>query len=370
MKFRRNFLSRLYRSPEPGDDGAGAVTTQPDAGATPDPTAASAGAESASSNAGTMLQAMFGQQPEAAQPTEAEAAEAAAAGKTVQQLRDEKGRFAGKAPADAHPQAGQADPAKKPANPNDPTAMPDGLSPKAQERFQTLANTNKELSAKVAEYEPIVQSALGLQEVFQTNGVKREQFELAMSAVGMMNRGDLQGALRVLDEQRAMISMALGKPLPGADALANFPDLRQAVDNLQMTEEYALELARGRTAQNHQQQQHQRFQQEQQTQEQAQQAHQAGVRAVDDICKRLEKSDVDYAVIEPLLLKEIQGGLLQGIPPQRWGALVEKTYGLIKQTAGTVRSSAPSMTALRPTGGESPRQAPQNTFEAMFGAKA
>lgn len=364
MKFRRFLLSRPYRSPEPGEDGAGTVDTTVNTGAEgaapPADTGATATAAPADtgSKPGTMLEAMFGQEAKA--PTEAEAAEAAAKGQTIQQLRDEKGRFAGKAP-----EAPAADPTKKPPV-VDPNAMPEGLTPKAQERFQTLANTNKELTARVQEYEPIVASARELQATFQTHGVKREQFDQAMEVVGLMNRGDLQGALRVLDEQRALISMHLGKPLPGADALANFPDLRQAVDNLQITEEHALELARGRTVQNYSQQAQQRQQAEQQSQQQAQEQHQAGVRAVDGVCKRLEQSDMDYAAIEPMLLKEINDGLLRGVPPSEWARIVEKTYGLIKQTASATRSSAPSTTVLRPTGGESPRQAPKTMHEAMW----
>jgi hypothetical protein len=372
MKFRRNFLSRLYRSPEPGDDGAGVVDTTPAAGATPDPAAAGGAATEP-----TMLETMFGQTGANTQPTEAEAAEAAAAGKTVQQLRDERGRFAGKAP-EGQAQAGATpDPTKKPANPNDPTTMPEGLTPKAQERFQALANSNKELTAKVHEYEPIVQSALGLQEVFQSNGIKREQFEQAMDVVGLMNRGDLRGALKALDEQRALISMHLGEPIPGADALANFPDLRAEVDNLQMTEARALEIARGRTREQQAQQANQQQRQEQQRQHQEQQAAQreqqmerASLLEVDKFCKARMADDMDYARIEPLLLKEIQGGLLEGVPYQRRAALVEKTYNLIKQTATATRASGGTTPVLRPTGGESPRQAPGNTFEAMFGAKA
>jgi hypothetical protein len=318
----------------------------------------------------TMLEAMFGQKQEPA-PTEAEAAEAAAAGKSIQQLRDDKGRFAGKAPGETPPDA------KKPDAKPDPNAMPEGLSPKAQERFQSLANTNKELTAQLSQItqmagsieraQSVIENALGLQEVFQQHGVRREQFDLAMDVVGMMNRGDLNGALQAIEEQRRMIALAMGKPLPGVDALSEFPDLRQKVDNLQLAEEDALELARNRVAQRHTQQQSQRHTQEQNTQQQAQQASQQGQLAVDRFCKARMADDMDYARIEPLLLKEIEGGLLADVPPQAWARIVEKTYGLIKQTASATRASGPTTTVLRPTGGESPRTAPNSTFEAMFG---
>lgn len=365
MKFRRNLLSRLYRSPEPGDDGSGAVDTTTAAVDTATAPADAGATTQAAPQAGTMLEAMFGQKQ--AEPTAAEQVEAAAKGVSVQQLRDERGRFAGKAPDQTPP----ADP-KKPADPNQ---VPEGLSPKAQERFQTLANTNKELSAKVQEYEPIVQQALGLQETFREHGIRREQFDQAMQVVGMMNRGDLDGALKALDEQRRQIALVMGRPLPGVDALSQFPDLRGEVDNLQMSEERALEIARGRVRDQQLQQQGQRQQQEnaqrqreQETQRHQEQASKQGQLAVDQFCKARMADDLDYARIEPLLLKEIQEGLLQDVPPQRWAALIEKTYGLIKQTASATRASGTTASVLRPTGGESPRQAPKTMHEAMWGS--
>lgn len=369
MKFRRNLLSRLYRNSDPdadsGGGGAPVVESAPVVTDTP-----AAPAESASAAPGSMLEAMFGQKTEVA-PTVAETQEALATGKTVQQLRDERGRFA----------SGKAEPAVDPTKPAevkkpDANGMPEGLTPKAQERFQTLANTNKELSTRVQEWEPIVNSARELQQTFQQHGIRREQFDHAMQMVGLMNRGDLQGALRMLDDQRTQISLALGKPLPGADALASFPDLRQAVDNLQVSEEYAMEVARGRFQQHRgqqaaqaQRQQDQAHQQEQQAVQREEQAKNNSMLAVDKFCKARMADDLDFARVEPLLLAQIQGGLLEGIPYAARPALIEKTYALIKQTATATRSAAPSTSVLRPTGGESPRQAPKTMHEAMWGGR-
>jgi hypothetical protein len=305
-----------------------------------------------------MQEAMF----PTAKPQPGETPEAAA-----QRVRDEAGRFAKKPPEQA------AKPGEQPQKPPakvDPNAMPEGLTPKAQERFQALANTNKELTAKVQEFQPIVESALGLQQTFREHGVKREQFDQAMQVVGLMNRGDLDGALKVLDEQRALISMALGRPLPGADPLAKFPDLRERVDALQLTEQDALELARNRTV-NHGRQQAERQQQEQQEREQrSQQETHQGQLAVDKFCKTRMAQDMDYAKIEPLLLQQIQQGLLEGVPPSRWAFIVEKNYDLIKQTAGMTRTAGPSTSVLRPTGGDSPASKPRTMHEAMWGSKA
>jgi hypothetical protein len=154
------------------------------------------------------------------------------------------------------------------------------------------------------------------------------------------------------------------------------PTCGQAVDNLQITEQHALEIARGRFNQGQQRQNAQRQQQENQRQ-QAQQDQAAAVPdgrahaqvAVDKFCQTMQKSDLDFARIEPMLLEQIQGGLLQDVPPHRWPELVQKTYGLIKQTAGQVRgSSGATSMALRPAGGEAPTAQPKSMHEAMWGA--
>lgn len=393
MQFRRNLLSRLYRNSDPDADAGGGgaadpATSEPPAGTAPADsapvatgTAPASGGEQPSRAAG-MLEAMFGQKPAAktadAAPTAEEQATAAATGKTVQQLRDERGRFtSGKTEATAAQAANQ--PPVQPPKPGEKPEhqMPEGLTPKAQERFQTLVNSNKELTTKVAEFEPIVASARQLQQTFHQNGIQRDQFEQAMTVVGMMNRGDLRGALAALDEQRRMIALHLGQPVAGVDMLSDFPDLQQKVANLQMSPADAEEMARARIALNMTRQAGQRQQQErqqQQDQERAQQAQQNAVRegqlAVDKFCKARMADDLDFTRIEPLLIKEIQDGLLQGVPPAQWPRIVEKTYGLIKQTAGQVRAtSGATTTVLRPSGGEAPTAKPKNAFEAMWGTQ-
>ncbi len=377
MKFRRNLLSRVFRNSDPDADAGGGGFVA-DTG-TPAPTetqvdTTAAPAAGADTGPKDMLEAMFGQKQTQAAPTEEEAAAAAATGKTVQQLRDERGRFAGKAPAET-----QAVDPTKPAQPKPGVKpehqMPEGLTKPAQERFQTLVNTNKDLTARVAEFEPIVNSARELQQTFQQNGIKREQFDQAMQVVGLMNRGDLRGALAALDEQRKLISLAIGQPVPGVDLLANHPDLREEVDNLQLTQARAEEIARSRETttlqrQSAQRQQQAREQQEQETQAQDQfeQAKHKAQLDVDKFCLTMQKSDLDYARIEPLLLDQINGGLLQGVPPNAWPSVVQKTYNLIKQTAGQVRGSLGATTPiLRPTGGEAPSAQPKSMFEAQWG---
>lgn len=284
--------------------------------------------------------------------------------------RDPAGRFVPKVGADGQPvpQAAPAVPGEvKPADEEDLTAMPEGLGEKAQGRFQKLANANKELAGKA---EMLDRQVSYVRETFATHGVKEDQFEQAVSVIGMINKGDFEGAQRVLEAQLQQLAVMSGKPLGQVDALAQFPDLRQAVDQLQITEQHAMEIARGRAQQHQQQVVQQRTQEQQQTQQRERQAVQDGTQAVDAFCKRMQASDLDYPAIEAQLLPEIPN-LLRGVPPANWPGIIETQYRLIKRVAGSARqTAAPTTNALRPTGHGSPVQAPKTAFEAMWGTPA
>lgn len=274
----------------------------------------------------------------------------------------------GAAPA---PAAAVAAPVAEPAPPEDPLAMPEGLQPKAQERFQKLANTNRELTAELQEAKGAVEY---VQTQFKEHGVQQPQFEQAVQVIGMINRGDFQGAQRVLMEQLQQISLLSGQPMSTIDPLAAHPDLRQRVDTLQISEADALELARHRQLGTMREQATQRQQQEQdqrRQQDQAQQARQQavnkGLQDIDSFCKQMQGSDLDYQVIEAQLLPIIPE-LIKDVPPARWGAVIKLQYDTIKSTAGRVRQQTPSTgTALRPTGQASPSTAPKSMAEAMWG---
>ena len=312
--------------------------------------------------------------PETVAPVAPAVPEAPAAPTTMQQAierafaRDEVGRFATPDRAvtttttPAQVAAPVVAPVVEPEVEEDPTKMPEGLGPKAQERFQKLANSVKERDEQIGSLSEQVRY---VKETFQQHAVKPEQFEQAVGVIGAINRGDFQGALKIIDQQRQFIALAMGQALPGADPLPS--DLRERVDGLQISEQDAIRLAQ---LQSQEQARTQRAQQEQAAQQQTQ-AHQAQVQdaqsRVEDFCKRMQASDLDYKAIESQLVPEL-GNLLQGVPPAAWSRIVETQYRLLKQTAGAARvRSTQQQNPLRPTGTASPSAVPRSGFEAMWG---
>jgi len=305
------------------------------------------------------------------------------------QPRDEFGRFAPRqpgdpqqtqvAPQDQQPtdQAKQAPkPEDKPAaeTPDDLLKEPEGLTPKGSERFQKLANTVKEQQRQIEQRD---QALAEVRETFQSHGISREQFHQAAEVIGALNRGDFDAAERVLMEQLQQIAIARGRPVGQIDALAEFPDLRQQVDQLMLTEEHALQLARGRVMERNSQQQlqaqqreHQEQQRQAQQQQQIQQERQTALQGIDAFTAEMASKDMDWPVIEAKLLPRIQT-LLQGVPPSQWLNVVKTQYELIKDVSSGARQQQQTTVGqvLRPTGQGSPAAAPKSMFDAMWGGR-
>lgn len=292
--------------------------------------------------------------------------------------RDEQGRF--KSPAEQAAAAAAAAPGAlpgakpavdplKPAAEDDPTVMPEGLGQKAQERFQKLAGTVKELTART---EQLDQQVSYVRDTFAQHSITQPQFEQAAAVLGMLNSGDYRGALQVLDQQRQQIALALGEALPGVDALQHFPDLRQRVDGLLMTEADAIELARHRQTQGVQSQQREQQQAQHREQQTQQQAVQTAQTAVDTWWKQMAATDIDAPAIEAKLLPHIPA-LLQGVPPAAWANVIQQQYRILKEAAGSFRrqpSPQGGGDPLRPTGsGSAPQQRPGSMEEAMWGKR-
>jgi len=348
MQIRR-FFSRVFRDPDPGVDGTGGDTVTIDTPVIDAPDASAPAADA--SQPKSMLEAISS---------------------AIESPDAKKTDLVKPAPVDpAKPEPAKPEIKPEPAKPEDLTKIPEGLSKPAQERFQKLANANKELTEQ---HRQVLDTVEPFRKTLQENAIQKEQFDQAASVIGMMNRGDFDGALKVLDEQRRLLALAMGKSVPGVDTLSDFPDLRQRVDQMQITEEDALEIARNRSNDaarrtNEQRQTEQRQQQTQQreSQQAEQKAWDDGLQAVDAFCTDMKKSDLDFAAIESKLLPRIPA-LIEGVPPAQWASKVKALYEIIKETAGGTKTAS-STNTLRPTGQASPNHAPKSMHEAMWGSK-
>lgn len=299
--------------------------------------------------------------------------------------RDEAGRFAKKEGEEGDrgdgrnlnnegdPVDGQAKPtpadAKKPegdaktadaTKPEDELAMPEGLSQKAQDRFKTLVSRVQE--GQVA-LEQANADLNGVRQMINDSGASPQEFVQALDYMRMIKTGDFETALRIIDDQRRQISLAMGKPLPGADTLAGFPDLRQAVDSYQMSEQTAIEMARMRTAQQHIAETQQQQASQQQRQTDYANLRQRAVADIDRMGATWAKTDPDFAAKEDIILKQLPT-IAANFPPNVWAQQVKILYETLSaMPAPAQRSSNPA--PLRPSGQSAGARQPGNMLEAL-----
>lgn len=262
--------------------------------------------------------------------------------------------------ADAEKKPDPAVEAKPGEHVEDDLAIPEGLSKKAQERFTTLVSRVKEREAQAHEANEQIGQ---FREMIKSTGTTPQEFSQAIDYMRMVKHGDLEGALRIMDEQRRMISLALGKQLPGADALEQFPDLRQRVDAYQMDEQTALELARTRHIQQQDQQHRQQQQETQQRGEQLQQTRQQAVSQIDQMGQQWSKTDPDFRAKEDIILKQLPM-IAQNFHPNQWAQQVRILYDTISSVP-MQRTAARAPAPLRSSGQTAGARAPGSMLEAL-----
>ena len=250
--------------------------------------------------------------------------------------------------------------AQQPSKQEDELAMPEGLSPKAQERFQALASKVKESQSVLQQ----VQNDMnGFRQIMQEAKASPQELVTALDYIKAVNSGDLQSALDMLDMQRRQISLAMGKPLPGADPLSDFPDLRQRVDTYQMDEQSAIEMARHRAMQQQMQQRQQMQMQSQRQHQETVQTRQRAIQSIDQMGAQWAKTDPDFAAKEEVILKQIPI-IAQKFPPSMWASQVEILY----QTLSSMPAQAPRTAQpapLRPSGQSAGARQPTSMLEAL-----
>ncbi len=167
-------------------------------------------------------------------------------------------------PATAKP--GEKPPVEAKATPSTPpaadTAKPDAdeaellegiKSERGKERIRSILGERKQLKQDLQEIQTLVQST----------GMAPQEFAQTLEFGRLVNSGnesDLRVALEMLEGTRAQLYARLGIEAPGVDLLADHADLKDAVNNLEITRDRAIELAKLRRTQQEQQAQTQAVQ--------------------------------------------------------------------------------------------------------------
>ena len=250
----------------------------------------------------------------------------------------------------------------------DPYVMPEGMQPASQKRFQNLVDIAKQATAKVQEIE---QSAKGhadtidsFRAILEETKTSPEDLNQLLEYNRMVKSGDLEGAIKLLDEQRSTIARYLGRPIEGADYLEGFDDLKQSVQEGKITAEHAAELAKSRNIQHVMQQENEKARQTNESRSNEKKQVDSAIEKITKFAADKSANDIDYKRKEEILLKSIDR-IRDDSPPSSWLAQVEMLY----ETLSSMPPAIPQKTntPLRPNAGGGGSPQAKSMYDAMWG---
>lgn len=252
-------------------------------------------------------------------------------------------------------------PADKPAADDKPADKP--AEPKAEEQPKAPEQEEAELLEGVksergkerirqvfAEKKQLEQDITEFRELVKSTGMSPQEFAQTLEFGRLVNSGDeknLRVALEMIEGQRAMLYQKLGVEAPGVDLLQGHDDLKQAVENMEITRERAVELAKYRKQQAEVTQRQQVQQQSQQEQQEFQQQVQQAAGAMEAYL-HTRANEVDHPARMKVITDHFKNpanlqAFVSTYRPDQWAATIKMMYDNIQ----VPRASQPSQQPIR-----------------------
>ena len=213
-------------------------------------------------------------------------------------------------------------------------------SERGQSRIRELLSGHKVLQQ---EYDSVREENKKISETLAQTGLPPEELAKVFDVCRLMasdDENDLKVALETLDKTRTDICKRLGIAQPGVNPLDDFPDLLQAVGEMEITQERALELAKLRRLQTARQQEAQQqqaaFRQQQEYEQRVRGFSQAamalfGQLAASDPAYKGKEAKIAEALRNPAFVQT----MIAKFQPEQWLDQLRFMYDAIPATVAT-----------------------------------
>lgn len=255
----------------------------------------------------------------------------------------------------------------KPADkkPGDPYAMPDGLAPRAQQRFQALVGELKERDAKIAGYTKLEDNYKNFHAAASEVGAGAPEMTRFFDFMGKIKSGDAKGAIAFLDEQRAMIAKEFGIATGPEDTsiIDRYPDIKADMEAYKISKDRAIELAEARASRERGDRvsETQRAQQDQA--DRAQAAEEKAIDAVSQWAAQVAKTDIDFPKKREVLFADL-AAIVRGVPHALWLEKIQAAYRLLGSQVAPAPKAGASGQPLRASTGSGVAN-PSSMMEAI-----
>jgi hypothetical protein len=246
---------------------------------------------------------------------------------------------------------------------DDQYAVPEGLSDRASERFQTMVDGAKEKDGIIANQTEIL---TGFQTMLNDTGMSTEEFINIVSIAKQIKSGDASEAVKSLQDLTAQVARDRGV-VPAAfeyDPLADYPDLKEKVEDQELTQDAAIELVRARKAD----EARRRTDDATEAESKYQGQRQTALNECANFFKEKEK-DIDWETIAPHIQKASVHAA-QTLPPEQWMSYIQDEYERIGEIIASARPSTnkdtrPLRSGSKPGGNKQPGSV-EDVVNAVF----
>lgn len=264
-----------------------------------------------------------------------------------------------KAQAEAEAAAAAAAPGDKPGEGAPKTAeqeeaeLLEGVkSERGKERFRNLLAERKALENDLRE----------IRELVSSTKMSPDQFSQTLEYGRLINseqETDLRVALEMVERERAFICQKLGIEQPGIDLLSGHDDLKAAVDNMEMTREHAVELAKHRKRQADEQKVAQESQRIQSDRAQFQETVSKAAQTMEAYLTT-RANEADHSAKMQMIAQHFQNPqnlqeFVQTYKPDQWLATIKMMYdNIVVQKQPTVPAAQPMRSRTSHLGNPAP----------------
>jgi len=245
----------------------------------------------------------------------------------------------------------------------DDTAVIEGLKPKAQERFKYWIDRAKNIEQ---EYNSMVEGNTQLGEIIQNSTTNPQQLGWALEIFKGLNSGDYNVALnslKAMDQFSDQVAKTLGVHGQNNEkaSYGDFEDLSQAVENLEMSEDWANKLASQRVSQNSMNQAQVQFREQASQQQEYLRNHETqketAFQQIETWEQDLTEKDPDYSLKKDIMIEMGTKLAKSEVPPDQWLPVLQNQYNMLSRgmnVAAPANSRARKNTGpLAPSAGNS-----------------
>ena len=244
---------------------------------------------------------------------------------------------------------------------------PEGLKPKAQERFRSLVEANK---SKDQELEESRNTVAEIQKTIQNTGISPEEFGGLLDFARMatsQSPDEKKQAFQIAKNEMQRLAKEIGVEEGGVDLLEGYQDLQEKVDNYELDRNDAVELANARRSQQRTLEQQQLVNQQQQQNINQQSEIQKSTEEISTFMVDRQKTDIDFEAKEKYLMGQVQS-IQQQYPPSQWPAVVAQLYSALGTMSGNQvqKQKLTANSPIKASGQSSGATAPASMADAIL----